>query len=263
MTTKAISRGWQGKQVSSFGNFRRQRKPNNPAIIQTDLQMSYDFGNGLSFDNTSTTIKSVGNTSFDGTLINGPVYSTTYNGICTFDGVNDYIERTAALNTGQNFTVMSWVRPTSVGTTRNCLVHNANNFQGGVNDKGWYFSIGQGGGTNRFFLSIGTDNSYVISSNNSIRVGAWQHLAATVSNGGSSILLYNNGILQTTSATSLSSRTIAYDYSEFRVGRRSTSAGAISDPFVGDLGSVSIYNRTLSGSEIVQNFEEGRATYGV
>lgn len=262
MTTKSISRGWQGKQVSSFGNFRRQRKPQNTSIIQQDLQMSYDFGNGLSFDNTGTTVKSVGSTSFDGTLLNGPVFNTVLGGILTFDGVNDYIERTAALDTGQNFTVMSWVRPTSVGTTRNCLVANANNFNVGTLDRGWYFSIGQGGGNNRFFLSVGTDQAYSISSNDSVKVGAWQHLAATLSNGGETILLYRNGIQQTTSVNATSARTIVYDFAEFRVGHRSSNT-IVTDALVGDLGSVSIYNRTLSGSEIVQNFQKGRAIYGV
>lgn len=262
MTTKFISQGWKGKQTSSFGNFRRQRKPQNTSIIQQDLQMSYDFGNGLSFDNTGTTVKSVGSTSFDATLLNGPVFDTVLGGILTFDGVNDYIERTAALDTGQNFTVMSWVRPTSVGITRNCLVANANNFALGVSDKGWYFSIGQGGGSNRFFLSVGTDQAYSISSNNSVQVGAWQHLAATLSNGGGTIRLYRNGIQQTTSATVSSARTIAYDFAEFRVGHRSSNT-ITTDALIGDLGSVSIYNRTLSNSEILQNFEKGRVIYGV
>tara|TARA_R110000868_G_scaffold306257_1_gene567495 strand:- start:344 stop:1129 length:786 start_codon:yes stop_codon:yes gene_type:complete len=261
MTTKAIGRGWQGKQVSSFGNFRRQRKPSNPAIIQTDLQLYYDFGNGLSYDNSSTTIKSVGATSFDGTLTNGPVYSTTYNGICTLDGVNDNITRAASLNAGQNFTVFGWVRMTSAAAVRNCLIANAQNL---TNDNGWYFSVGQTGGTGRFFLSIGIDNSYVISSNNVVVANQWQLLGATVSNGGSTIKLYVNGVLQTNSVSSTSSRTISYTQPAFYIGQRDpTNIANNLDYFNGVIGQLGIYTKTFSDSEMLQNFQATRARYGV
>ena len=112
MTTKAISRGWQGKQVSSFGNFRRDRKPSNPSINLNGLTLYYDFGNGNSFTNVNTTVTDISGSGNNGTLTNGPVFNSVNDGTVVLDGVNDYIDTTYG-PTFTDFTVIVWFRCTN------------------------------------------------------------------------------------------------------------------------------------------------------
>ena len=80
MTFKAITHGWQGKQVSSFGNFRRDRKASNPAVISDGLVLNVDGGNPLSYTGSGTTWTDLSSSATNATLTNSPTYDTSNNG---------------------------------------------------------------------------------------------------------------------------------------------------------------------------------------
>ena len=231
----------------------------SPSIVTSGLQLCLDAANSKSYPGTGTTWTDLSGNGNNNTLTNGPTYSSSNNGSIVFDGTNDYVTRAASINTGQNFTVSVWANPTSVGTTRRCAIANGQNQ---TTDKGWYFSIGQGGGTNRFFLSIGTDQAYAISADNIVVPGVWQNFTGTVANGGSTINLYYNGTLVSNSSTISSSRTIDYSISTFYIGRRDLSSPA-ADYLTGNISQISIYNAVLTENQIEQNFNALRGRYSI
>lgn len=231
----------------------------NTSIVTSGLIFCLDAANTKSYPGSGTAWNDLSGSGLNGTLANGPTFSSANSGSIVFDGIDDNVNRSASINTGQNFTFGVWLNPTAVGTTRRCIMANAQNWPN--IDSGWYFSVGQTGGNNRFFLSVGADNAYGISSNDSVSTGVWQYLVATVASGGLTINLYRNGILQTQAATLSSSRTISYSKATYYIAQRDPTAGG--DYYTGNIGQISIYNRILTAAEINQNFNALRGRYGI
>ena len=59
-----------------------------PNIVSDNLALHYDAGNTNSYPRSGTTWKDL-KTNANATLSNGPVFSSSYGGMMTFDGVND------------------------------------------------------------------------------------------------------------------------------------------------------------------------------
>lgn len=244
MTTKAISRGWQGKQVSSFGNFRRNRKPNNAYINTNGLTLYYDFGNGNSFTNVNTTVTDLSGNGNNGTLTNGPVYSGLNNGVVTLDGVNDYIATTyaPALN---DFTVLAWFRCTNnVSFSRVVEKNFINGMWIGRNSStanSWGGGVREAGAPYGRFITL--------------KDGEW-HMIVSVRNG-TTHTIYGDGITNlatgTVSSTALSTQAFLFGI----------NVSLTVDQFGGEIGQVAIYNRALEPAEIQQNFNAMRVRYGV
>jgi len=62
----------------------------NPSIVNTNLLWCIDAGNPRSYPGSGTTWYDV-NTATNGTLTNGPTYTSGTSGYFTFDGVDDYV----------------------------------------------------------------------------------------------------------------------------------------------------------------------------
>ena len=86
-------------------------------------------------------------------------------------------------------------------------------------------------------------------------LNTWVCIIATVDSAGNS-LLYANGVLQQT--------VTGYTYnsatpSNFSIGM----FGTASEPYLGSIGAVKVYNRALSAAEVNQNFNALRGRYGI
>jgi len=219
----------------------------SPSIVMNGLVLALDAGNTKSYPRSGTTWTNLLGTGSNGTLTNGPTYSSANGGSIVFDGVDDNVSRTS-FNTGQNFTVSAWIYPTLLGTTRRAIVANSYPY---ATRTGWLLCTGGALETNTFFLSIGADVAYNTAASNSLELNKWQFVVATVTNGGESILLYVNSVLVGTSGSALNSGTITYTDSQFYVGYRHTTN---TDPYSGNISQVSVYNRVLSAAEIQQNY---------
>jgi hypothetical protein len=111
-------------------------------------------------------------------------------------------------------------------------------------------------------MSIGLDNAYKIAPASTLSANTWFYVTAVCQNGGGSIDLYKNGVIISGSASSLlTSGTIQYDINEFNVGFR--FVGGPTDPYTGNITSVSIYNRALTSDEILQNYNATKSRFGL
>jgi hypothetical protein len=260
MTFRKISHGWQGKQVSSFGNLRRDKNPDNPAIIANGLVLNVDAGNPLSYTGSGTTWTDLSASATNAALTNGPTYGNFNNGCITFDGVNDWgiITNPSTLK-NQNFTISIWIYPQ---TQNNAVI--------GILDFGHSGSIGnawvvqsEDALTNQYYYFAYWDGSafqptgsFGAGKGLQIKTGLWQNL--TYTKNGTAVVGYLNGI-QIYSATAGSS-TVSYGT------KNVTIAGVTNESaryFKGNIPSVQIYNRGLSSSEVIQNFNATRVRYGV
>jgi hypothetical protein len=229
-----------------------------PATILSGLVLELDAGNIKSYPTTGTTWFDKSGNANNGTLTNGPTFNTGSLGSIVFDGVDDYVGRNTALDVGSNFSAFAWVRPGSINV-RNAIIGNSYPYQSGV---GWFLATATNysGVTNTFFISIGSDSAYQTAANNSIVLNTWNYIGGTVINGGQNIKLYVNGIETAYLPSNLSANTIVYTSPELNIGRRFSSNP---EPWIGNIASTQIYNRILSSSEVLQNYNATKGRFGL
>lgn len=225
-------------------------------IITNGLILNYDVPQLRSYPTTGVDLTDLSGNNNSATLVNGVGYSSSNGGNLTFDGANDRVSKTSAINTGNDFTVSAWIKPSTLAGGRGAIVGNSYNYSG---RNGWLFTIQSG--LNGFFLSIGADAAYRISATSIFTLNNWVYLTATVTGGGSAIKLYKNNAETAYSSTVLSSGTLTYTNAQFNVGYRDTAG--TTDPYAGGIAQVQLYNRALSLTEITQNFNANRSRYGL
>jgi energy-coupling factor transporter ATP-binding protein EcfA2 len=226
------------------------------SIVTNGLSLNLDAGFTPSYTSSGTTWYDLSYSGNNGTLTNGPTYSGDGGGTIVFDGADDYVVRNSSINTGQDFSVFAWIKPGAINV-RNGIVGNSYPYSSGV---GWFFSTATnyGGTLNTFFISIGSDNAYRTATNSSITLNTWNYIGGTVTNGGQNIKLYSNGIETGYFGGILAANTVNYSTQEFYVGRRYS---ANPEPFNGSISIVQIYNRVLSATEILQNYNAQKYRY--
>ena len=220
----------------------------SPKIITDGLVLCLDAGDRKSYSGSGTTWTDRSRNGNNGTLVNGVAYNSGNGGSLVFDGSDDEVRinnnTIARIGTG-NHTITAWVNNDIVteedfigtGTSNGDVLLMIYNQAGG----------GAGGFRGHVWSSTGSSN--VIDSPRAIGTGNWSMLTQRVTWGGN-IDLFENGVLTATQAlvgsVPTSSRT------QMVIGCR--SAGGGSQHFDGKIANVSIYNRTLSSTEVLQNY---------
>lgn len=184
-----------------------------------------------------------GNTN-NGALTNGVSLSTSNGGCMSFDGSNDcvVINSNASILPTSAYTKTAWFYPTSFVT--------ANNIISGGNSGQHAFWLASG---NK--LNAGHNGSWsTVVSSTTLSLNTWYYGAVTF-NTSTGWVLYLNGVSESTSA----STTTFTGNGEILIGAFSTG----NNVFTGRIACVGVYNRVLSASEILQNFNATRGRFGI
>ena len=219
-----------------------------PKIVEDGLILCLDAANKKSYPRTGTVWTDLTANKKTGTLTNmANNFSTDGAGSLIFDGTDEYVvaayTQAARIGTG-NHTISAWVKN---------LDDNIEDFVGTGTSQGdillmIYFVAGGGSGGFRGHAWSSTGASNTIDSPNAIGTGSWNYLTQRVSWGGN-IDLFENGVLVKTQAligsAPSSSRTNLY------IGARNTSYAG---KFNGNIAATHFYNRALSSSEVLQNY---------
>jgi len=226
-------------------------------IITNGLVYYVDAGYAGSYVSGTTWFDVSGNGN-DSTLTNGPTFNSDNGGSIVFDGVDDNVQRNA-LNVGNNFTVGVWARPNSA--TRKTLVANSYNYNGTPSTtEGFLFNIGNSG--TDIFLSLGRDLQYRISQTGLVNANTWFYGCATYD--GTTIKLYFNGVETSYSGGGGSPFSITYNTKPLYLGYWvNGNTPYSSDIYAGRIGLTQIYNRALSASEILQNYNAQKSRFGL
>ena len=231
-------------------------------IVDSSLVLWLDAFNASSYPGTGTTWTDLSGNSNNGTLTNGPTYSSANCGSIVFDGVNDYVS--CASTTGFGVTNAAPVATMSMwcNITRKGL-SGASNYQhiaGFRNDAGadFYFLLLDvaGGAVNTEARVSTATASYDINVSFLSYIQTWTNVAFVVNSTRSD--LYINGALvgsKTTVAGNFAATT-----QQFRIGSNSTNNAYW---LLGNVSNVQFYNRALSAAEISTNFNALRGRYGV
>lgn len=181
----------------------------------------------------------------NGTLTNGPSFSSANSGTLGFDGSNDYIEvniASSALQTSGPLTLCSWV------------YRNGSN-SGMIFSAGGYYGLFAGG---TYWYWNGNPNWVYYSCTLTIPQNQWYHYCLTY-NGSSNPIFYVNGVGATSSGTYATPSVFGSNI--LRIGEYTVYLPY--NPFFGRLASASFYNRVLTAAEISQLYTAGKARFGL
>lgn len=210
-----------------------------PEIVNDGLVLHLDAANKLSYPGSGTIWDDLSGNSNNGTLTNGPTYS---NGSIVFDGTNDYISSVSIPNPNGELTCEVAMNYDSKGSYHNIF------------DRGSYRPMLWIDPNNKLEVSFYTGAGGITSS---ASYNGQDIIVTAVYNSNSSpgILLYVNGNLVGTKNTA---HVVWPNPSTFTLFNRNNS-----QTFDGKLYYLRFYTKTLSASEIKQNFEATRDRYGI
>jgi len=231
-------------QLNSLGT----QFANQKGIVTSGSIIYLDAGIANSYPGSGTTWTDLGVSGFNGTLINGPTFTTSNGGAIILDGSNDYIN---TANFQYNyFTICLWVYP---GSTQNTYADILDASHTGNQN----FNIQQNAAnTNQYeFAMIGASSAsssglFTLVSN------TWTFLTFTWDN--DKVRGYINGTIFGTGASAASN----FQSPFLRLGAW-WGVGTVSRYWNGRYGAFYAYNRVLSGDEIYQNFDAQRQRYGI
>jgi hypothetical protein len=186
----------------------------------------------------------------NGTLVNGVGFNSFQNGgFLSFDGVDDFVNSTNSVF-GANVTYNAWVNRTSSVNDLNMFMGKGSLPYFGIRSSNNIIFSNRIGGTQRSLQTPLTspDNT-------------WYYLSFTQVYDGTNttMIIYINGVLAI-SATFSGISITSTSTSIFTIGGR--FAGDIY-PFNGKVSQVSVYNRTLSAVEVLQNFNAQKSRFGL
>jgi hypothetical protein len=239
-----------------------------PDMIQDGLVLSLDASDRNSYVSGSTTWVDVSGNGNNGTLTNGPTFDSGSGGSIVFDGTNDHCLRASSISMPQagNITIICWCWPDSTGPS---------------NDYTGLFSVGGRSDatpsnstllnlkTNQTTWTVGSaywyndfnpgDTTVSVRKNEWNMVGMIARAAATVDN---TTLFKNNadgfGIL--TGSSSAYTKGVNRTLTNLTIGCSDTGGGR---PMKGRIASVMVYNRELTQSEILQNYNSQKSRFNL
>lgn len=223
-----------------------------PSIVTDGLVLHLDAGNPASYLGSGTTWTDLSGNNNNGTLINGPTYSSDNGGSIVFDGVNDYVALATVPPIAQGL-YSSTVEMVAFRDRSNVfeVMFGGGNFSA---NQGFYFGFRQYSGNNFMYAYYSNDQDGSTGSSNV----AWNHYVASYDTSSQSRYRYFNASLLSPSQSSGVSNTTA---NRFYIG--AFNSGYATSHFQGKISLIRLYNRALSSSEITQNFNATRSRFGI
>jgi len=236
-----------------------------PSIVTTNLVLNLDASNPSSYPGSGVDWFDISGNSNNGTLTNGPTFNSANGGSIVFDGTNDYINNIGSVSS------FSFIQNTALTTLSFWIkFNNTSNLEyitGNTPtsaEKGFFLAKningslqisvfdGSGSGTN---LINYTSPSGLFNDTN------WHNYTITIDKTINTNTIYKDGVLFS-SGTGTGAWTLSSGNST-----RTLILGNINNYFVlflnGNVANYLIYNRPLTASEILQNFNATKSKFGL
>ena len=219
-----------------------------PHTVTDGLVLSLDAGNTKSYPGSGTTWFDKSGNGNNGTLTNGPTFSSLNGGSIVFDGSNDYIDISTSPNLTNPLTICAFVN-TSFITGSNQVIYGPS-----ANGSDNWLSV-----SNNKVQILATQasdvNNFAITGTTVIQANTWYYITGIVNI--NAVSLYINGVFE--AASSAQAFTAGGWNSTARIGQRATGQF----PFNGRIAYVQGYNKALSAQEILQNYNATKSRFGL
>ena len=223
-------------------------------IVTNGLVLYLDAANYLSYTSGSTIWRDLSSSNVSGSLINGSTFSSTNVGSIVFDGVDDYasIPGNTAINISGDYTIEVWVNTNTISTSPSVKVITS---QWSADPKSMYLGFYPNNFISHYrTLADNTHYNATFAISSSDFVNKWNQVVGITS--GSVLQIWSNGSLK----GSASWPGVA------SVPNQPLLISGISpsdQPFSGKVASTKIYNRALTASEVLQNYNATKARFGL
>nr|BAR39979.1 hypothetical protein [uncultured Mediterranean phage uvMED] len=225
-----------------------------PAIATTitnGLVLNLDAANANSYSGSGTAWNDVSGNSNNGTLTNGPTFVATNGGSIVFDGTDDYVAETSALSDSflqGNWTISFWVKLDTVITggyavQRNLLQHGANSTNAGL-------SLTQRSSS----FALVPYSASAVTGSTTVSINTWYNVAFTHNSTSYARQIYLNGSLD-------GSNTYSAAYTGTGTNTRIGGSVSLGNPLDGNIAIVLAYNRVLTATEILQNYNSTQGRF--
>ena len=207
----------------------------SPAIVTSGLVLCLDAANKVSYPGSGTSWYNLSGTIQSGSLKNGPTFSRANLGTIVFDGTDDYITTSFATTSGQAVSYCGWVYSTESTATYKNFVDSLSE-----SPMIWWNPSGQ----------IEFDASRYTTT--TVYRNQWVYVSLSKPLGNSSASYYVNGVLV---GTGTAYTTLVSTPTLFNRGAAQT--------WKGNGAVVQIYNRALSATEVLQNYNATKTRFGL
>ena len=204
-------------------------------IVKDGLVLDLDAAKRESYLGTGTRWSDISGNGYFGTLVNGVGYSSLNGGSLSFDGTDDIVNLSNVVTTNR-FTLNMWIYP----------IPSSDNY-------GTLFAQASSAGI--FYLGSSKKITYYTTPTDRVTTAAlienrWNNVV--VINNGGNISFYINSVLDASTFSSVNGFTAAM------IGNDN-----ISENFKGNISIINLYNRVLSASEVLQNYNATKGRFGL
>ena len=213
----------------------------NSRIVTDGLVLCLDVGDRMSYPGAGTTWYDLSKNKNNGTLTNGPTFTTENGGAIVFDGTDDYVDLGSQVANLSTFTLSYWINPNQAdvfGSSSLMPISWDDNYfdrviYHGTRRSDLYFWFGPTG-ADRIRISYNTVND-----------NTWYNFVIT--RGSTYVKMYQDNIL-------LGQSTTTGDNVNFQWIGKETPA---------NIALLHVYNRALTSNEIKQNYLATKGRFGL
>ena len=224
-----------------------------PAVVTDGLVLNLDAGFTPSYPTTETSWYDVSSSGNNGTLTNGPTFNSDNGGSILFDGVDDY-----AVTSPTNFTANN-------DFTYEIIVKSNQYIQSrGIFGNKAYWMAGQGAvignisNPQTIYGYVTTNTGHFDISSNVGPTYGWTNVVMRRSN--NDLRFFINGNHQ--GSTRTISGTVTDLSDKFWLGSYVIGVQGVT-PWLGNMAIARVYNRALTSSEILQNYNATKSRFGL
>jgi hypothetical protein len=233
-------------------------------IVTDGLVLSLDAADRNSYPGSGTNWVDLSGNGSNGTLTNGPIFSSTNGGSIVFDGTNDFalINNPSTIR-NQNFTISVWINP---ALQQNTTIISIIDFDhAGSPSQGWVMQSEDAITNKYYYLGWYDGSQFQPTGGGGFGAGkgiqmtelVWQNI--TYSKNGTSLIGYKNGT-QVYSGTASSANVSYASNKNLQIGGCVSVSGRF---YKGNISNTLIYNKSLSASEVLQNYNAQKSRFNL
>ncbi len=230
-----------------------------PGINTNGLVFFSDGGFAPSYPTTGTTWYDLGGGGINGTLTNGPAYNSSNGGSLFFDGTDDYCQFSALPSGFQagmtNYSISIWFK---LNGSKEAPLLEMGNTNGDLQRIMFWLT---GGNPNRLYALGASSNSQYRYSQVSLTTGNFYNAVYTYNNTGTISKLYINGTEDTGLTNSTANGLLTALPNTWAIGGDNVYNHTYCQ--TANIYNVLLYTRTLSFSDVTQNYNAQKSRFGL
>jgi hypothetical protein len=229
-------------------------------IVKDGLILNLDAAKKDSYAGSGTVWRDLSGNNNSGSLVNGPTFSTANGGSLLFNGTNQNvfssIGTTLDIGTSVSVTLSCWIRYTVSAADYTGLVCKATSTNPMTGFQMLLF-------TNKLSCELAAGSVFIgpgnIIGTTILNTGQWFNTVLTINRNTNTVSAYVNGVLESSVTNASVSANNLTNTSNLLIATERSSFYFLS----GNIANTQVYNRSLTATEIAQNYNALKSRFGL